>query len=282
MPESLFATLNTPLNQVAPLSFLLLCAAVFGCCFGSFLNVCIWRIPLGQSIVFVPSHCPKCNHPIRWFDNVPIFGFLMLRGRCRDCHAPISPRYILVEAGVGLLCTLLIWNAFRAGLPMRSVVFYILALSVAIPCMFIDVEHRKLPDKLTGFGMIAGVCCQGLFPAGGIVQTHPQGMLWGLEGMFAGLIGLGLFAWATGKLFRRRTLGAGDVKYAGFAGAMFGWPGLAAILCAGSILAVLGYAFRRIVTRRAGDGTMPFGLFLGIAVILWCFARPWLDSYCGR
>lgn len=279
MLKMAFDWLEVPLDQAAPLPFLMICAAVFGCCLGSFLNVCIWRIPLGESIVFVPSHCPKCHHPIRWFDNVPIFGYLALRGRCRDCHAPISPRYILVEAGVGLLYTLLTLNAYYAGSALALTIFHTIVIAVAVPCMFIDVEHRKLPDKLTRFGMIAGVLWQGLFPVGGRVLTHPQGVLWGLAGMLAGLIGLGLFAWATGKLFRRRTMGAGDVKYAGFAGAAFGWPGLLLILCVGSILALAGYGVLRLMRKRPGDGTVAFGLYLGLAVLLWSFVRPWLAIY---
>ncbi len=278
MIQEFYGLLNTPL-AAAPLGFVLTCSAIFGCCLGSFLNVCIWRIPLGESIVVVPSHCPKCRHRIRWFDNVPVFAWLLLRGRCRDCGAPISPRYILVEAFTGLLYTGLVANAYFAMIPAAAVILFTIVLATAIPCAFIDVEFRRLPDRLTGFGMIAGVLFQWAFPSGGRITTHPQALVWSLGGMLAGLIGLGVFGWLTGKVFRRRTLGAGDIKYAGFVGAVFGWPGLLAILCAGSMLASLVYPWLRIFRRRRGDGTVPFGLYLGIAAGLWCFAWPWLKKY---
>ena len=266
---SVYDILCMPLRELVPQSILIVFAFIFGSCLGSFLNVCIWRIPLGESVVIVPSHCPKCNHKIRWFDNVPVIGYLALGGKCRDCKAPISPRYIIMELLVGALFTIQAWMIWMSGSALYWVFAVIIMLSVAVPCAFIDVEYRKLPDKLTYFGMIAGVLFGWIFPHHPC-KTHPEGLLWSLGGLLAGLIGLGLFAWLTGKLLKKRTLGMGDVKYAGFMGALYGWPGLLVTLCAASVLATLFYIIIRIGRKNSSaDGMIPFGPYLGIAVYLY-------------
>ena len=266
---SVYEILCMPLRELVPQSILIVFAFIFGSCLGSFLNVCIWRIPLGESVVIVPSHCPKCNHKIRWFDNVPVIGYLALGGKCRDCKAPISPRYIIMELLVGALFTIQAWMIWMSGSALYWVFAVIIMLSVAVPCAFIDVEYRKLPDKLTYFGMIAGVLFVWIFPHHPC-KTHPEALLWSLGGLLAGLIGLGLFAWITGKLLKKRALGMGDVKYAGFMGALYGWPGLLVTLCAASVLATLFYIIIRIGRKNSSaDGMIPFGPYLGIAVYLY-------------
>ena len=266
---SVYEILCMPLRELVPQSILIVFAFIFGSCLGSFLNVCIWRIPLGESVVIVPSHCPKCNHKIRWFDNVPVIGYLALGGKCRDCKAPISPRYIIMELLVGALFTIQAWMIWLSGSALYWIFAVIIMLSVAVPCAFIDVEYRKLPDKLTYFGMISGVLFCWIFPHYPC-KTHPESLLWSLGGLLAGVIGLGLFAWITGKLLKKRTLGMGDVKYAGFMGALYGWPGLLVTLCAASVLATLFYIIIRIGRKNSSaDGMIPFGPYLGIAVYLY-------------
>ena len=259
---SVYDVLCMPLNELMPLSMLIVFAFIFGSCLGSFLNVCIWRIPLGESVVVVPSHCPKCNHKIRWFDNVPVIGFLALGGKCRDCKAPISPRYIIMELLVGALFTIQALNIWLNKAEIHWLIAVIIMLSVAVPCAFIDIEYRKLPDKLTYFGMIAGVLYCWIFPSYP-VKTHPDGWLLSLIGLAAGVFGLGFFAWATAKCMKKRTLGGGDVKYAGFLGALYGLPGLLVTLLLASILAIIYYPLFR--KKYAKDGFLPFGPFLGIA-----------------
>ena len=190
---NIYDILCMPLAEIAPLAMVITFAFIFGSCLGSFLNVCIWRIPLGESVVIVPSHCPKCNHKIRWFDNVPVIGFLALKGKCRDCKEPISPRYIIMELLVGLLFTfpaiLIYMNSGR----LQDLIALTIILSVAVPCAFIDIEYRKLPDKLTYFGMIAGTLYNWLFLGGAPFKA--ASLLWSLQGLLAGVIGLGVFAW---------------------------------------------------------------------------------------
>ena len=266
---SVYDILCMPLAEIAPLAMVITFAFIFGSCLGSFLNVCIWRIPLNESVVIVPSHCPKCNHKIRWFDNVPVIGFLALGGKRRDCKEPISPRYIIMELLVGGLFTilaLLVWYSHSSSYWLAAAT---IMLSGAVPCAFIDIEYRKLPDKLTYFGMISGVLFCWIFPHYPC-KSHPESLLWSLSGLASGVIGLGMFAYITARLMKKRTLGAGDVKYAGFIGALYGIPGLLVSICAASILAVITYIFIRIFSKQSpADGIVPFGPYLGIAVYIY-------------
>ena len=272
---NVYDVLCTPLRELVPQSILIVFAFIFGSCLGSFLNVCIWRIPLGESVVIVPSHCPKCNHKIRWFDNVPVIGYLALGGKCRDCKAPISPRYIIMELLVGALFTVPAALIYTGEGAVKDLIALTIILSVIVPCAFIDAEHRKLPDKLTYFGMISGVLYNWVFIAGR-GMTHADSLLWSLQGLLAGVVGLGSFAWLTGKLLKKRTLGMGDVKYAGFMGAISGIPGLLTALCAASLLAVAGYAIAKIFRKKvSADGMVPFGPYLGTAVYA-IYTLSWL------
>ena len=274
-----YTIFNLPLKTVVPLPIMIVFSFIFGSCLGSFLNVCIWRIPLGESVVVVPSHCPKCNHKIRWYDNVPVIGFLALGGKCRDCKAKISPRYIIMEILVGVLFTLLALALWFAGRRVAGLAAITIMLSVAVPCAFIDAEYRKIPDKLTFFGMISSVIYLWGFPFGGRISTPQSSLLWSLAGLAAGIIGLGLFAWLTGKLMRKRTLGAGDVKYAGFLGALFGIPGLLVTLCLASFLAIIGFTALKICKKAADDNTVAFAPYLGIAAYLWMAAMILLPFF---
>lgn len=135
---------------------------VFGCMVGSFLNVCIHRLPLGQSIVSPPSHCPHCKYSIPWYLNVPLLTWLMLRGKCRNCGAPISIRYFLVELLTGVVF-LGCWLRFGpVSAPLALV--YCLILAGLITATFIDFEHFIIPDELTIGGMVAGFICSFFFP----------------------------------------------------------------------------------------------------------------------
>ena len=274
-----YTIFNLPLNTVVPLPIMIVFSFIFGSCLGSFLNVCIWRIPLGESVVVVPSHCPKCNHKIRWYDNVPVIGFLALGGKCRDCKAKISPRYIIMEILVGVLFTLLALALWFAGRRVAGLAAITIMLSVAVPCAFIDAEYRKIPDKLTFFGMISSVIYLWVFPFGRRISTPQSSLLWSLAGLAAGIIGLGLFAWLTGKLMRKRTLGAGDVKYAGFLGALFGIPGLLVTLCLASFLAIIGFTVLKICKKASDDNTVAFAPYLGIAAYIWMAAMILLPLF---
>jgi leader peptidase (prepilin peptidase)/N-methyltransferase len=194
MIESIF----DPHNWAAvPFQFWSVVLFVFGCMIGSFLNVCIYRLPLGQSIVSPPSHCPHCRYSIPWYLNIPLVTWLYLRGKCRNCGAPISARYFVVELLTGLEF-LACWAAFGPQSPALALVygFFLAGLIVAT---FIDLEHFIIPDEITIGGMAAGFLCSFFVPV-----LHGQRSLAGalqqsLLGMVAGA-GLIYFILRMGKL----------------------------------------------------------------------------------
>jgi len=145
-----------------PFHFWSLALFALGCMVGSFLNVCIHRMPLGLSVVSPPSHCPHCKYSIPWFLNVPLLTWLMLRGRCKNCAAPISCRYFFVELLTGLMF-LACWLRFgQASTPVALVhAFFIAGLIVAT---FIDFEHFIIPDEITLGGIVVGFLCSALWP----------------------------------------------------------------------------------------------------------------------
>jgi leader peptidase (prepilin peptidase) / N-methyltransferase len=168
-----------------PFQFWAVVSFVFGCMVGSFLNVCIHRMPLGQSIVSPPSHCPHCNYEIPWFLNIPLVTWLYLRGKCRNCHAPISIRYFLVELLTGVVF-LSCWLAFGTQSAWLALIYGVL-VSGLIVATFIDFEHFIIPDEITLGGMVAGFVCSFLVPA-----LHHQNAP--SEGIKQSLLGVGVGA----------------------------------------------------------------------------------------
>lgn len=170
-------------------------AFVFGAAIGSFLNVCVHRMPRGESIVSPPSHCPHCNQPIRWFDNLPLISYLALRGRCRNCHASITPRYFLVELLTGALFLMVVLKFGWQGI----VPIYWLLLAGLIASTFIDFEHYIIPNELTYGGVVAGFCLSILVPGLQHAASRPAAALSSFLGLLCG--GLTLFLVAEfGKL----------------------------------------------------------------------------------
>jgi leader peptidase (prepilin peptidase)/N-methyltransferase len=162
-------------------------SAVFftlGAMVGSFLNVCIHRLPLGESIVSPPSHCPHCKYAIPWYLNVPLFTWLWLRGRCANCGAPISIRYFLVELLTGLTF-LACWLAFGHQSAWLAVIFCML-LAGLIAASFIDIEHFIIPDEITIGGIFAGLICSLLLPLLHHAPSHLAGLGQGILGAVAG------------------------------------------------------------------------------------------------
>ncbi len=157
---------------------------VFGCIVGSFLNVCIYRMPLGQSVVSPPSHCPHCNYSIPWFLNIPLFTWLYLKGKCANCRAPISARYFLVELLTGLIF-LACWLAFGHTSAVVALI-YCMFLAGLIAATFIDFEHFIIPDEITIGGTVAGVLCSVFSPklhnATTVLTSLGQGVLGAVVG----------------------------------------------------------------------------------------------------
>ena len=172
-----------------PFHFWSLCFFVFGCIVGSFLNVCIHRLPLGMSIVTPPSHCPHCKYSIPWWLNIPLVTWLALRGRCKNCGAPISPRYFVVELLTGLMflaCWLEFGNPVHQYPSMPLALVYAVFLAGLICATFIDFEHFIIPDEITFGGVAVGLIASLLLPQLQNAHSHGAGILWSAVGAVAG------------------------------------------------------------------------------------------------
>ena len=170
--------------SLVPFHFWSLVFFVFGCMVGSFLNVCIHRMPRGMSIVTPPSHCPHCQYSIPWYLNVPLVTWLVLRGRCKNCGAPISPRYFIVELLTGVTF-LSCWLAFGSGSPILAIL-YTIFLAGLIAATFIDFEHFIIPDEITYGGMAVGLVASFWFPVLHGVHALTEGMWQSVVGIGAG------------------------------------------------------------------------------------------------
>jgi leader peptidase (prepilin peptidase) / N-methyltransferase len=254
-------------------AFVALAAGVVGVVIGSFLNVVIWRVPRGESVVSPPSHCPGCDTPIAPRDNVPVLSWLLLRGKCRHCHNPISPRYPLVELATGVLFAPM---AVRFGLAWDLPAYLYLA-AIAVALALIDIDVHRLPNAivLPSYPVVAALL---LLPA--VVDGRWDDYL---RAVLGGLI---LFAFYFLLAFIYPAgMGFGDVKLAGVLGAYLGWLGWGAF-GAGAFLGfllggVLG-ALLMAVGRAGRKSKIPFGPFMLAGALIAVFVgEPLVDLYTG-
>jgi len=258
-----------------------------GLVFGSFANVCIWRIPRGEEVVLTPSHCPECRAQIRWSDNIPVLSFLLLGGRCRACRKPIDHRYPLVELASGLvfLCLFL-----HFGLQPRLAVALAFGWSLLV-VSFIDLKHYIIPDAVTLPGIGIGLLAAGLATAGLPVAIDPlpggrYALPFIIESLAGAVLGGGFLlvaAWAGRLAFKQEAMGGGDVKLAAMIGAFLGWKALMfamfAAFLAGTLAGVALMLFGFIRTRRA---VVPFGPFLALGALAALFlSRAAVNWYLG-
>ena len=234
-----------------PPLFGLIAAGAFGAIVGSFLNVCIHRLPLGSSIVWPSSACPHCKRELSWYENIPVVSFLALRARCRTCKAPISIRYPVVEALTSALFVCAWWYYGPGPLLASRLVF-----GCALIVLFaIDLEHHLLPNSITLPGIVVGFVFS--------FFTEP-GWLSSLIGILVGGGALWLIAEAYYRIRHEEGLGMGDVKMLAMVGAFLGWPlTLLTLMMASLSGTVIGVGL--IVTRRGGmKYALPFGTFLAL------------------
>lgn len=244
-------------------------AAIFGAVVGSFLNVCIYRLPLGKSIVWPGSACPHCGRELSWFENVPLLGYVVLRGRCRTCHAAIGIQYPIVEALTAAMFGLAWWYYGPSALLVSRLV-----LGCALIALFaIDLEHHLLPNAITLPGIVVGF----LFS----LVTEP--------GWMASLIGIAvgggvLFAIAEAyyRVRHEEGLGMGDVKMLAMVGAFIGWKLTLLTLMMASFSGTIIGVFL-IISRRGGmKYALPFGTFLALgAAVAATVGSSILDWYLG-
>jgi len=233
---------------------------IFGAIVGSFLNVCIYRLPRDKSIIVPNSFCPHCEKPIKYYDNVPILSYIILRGKCRYCNAKISIKYPIVEFITASLFTLLYEiNGLSLELPVMM-----LFVALLIVISFIDVEFQIIPDVLSIGGLAAGFLLSFTRPVFGF-----------LDALYGILLGGGvLFAIAYGyQLLRKREgMGGGDIKLLGMIGAFCGIRGVLFSLMAGSLIGTLVGLPLMIVKKKDTKYAIPFGPFLSLGALLFVFA----------
>lgn len=229
-------------------------AAVFGAITGSFLNVCIYRIPEERSIIFPGSRC-ACGKPIPFYHNIPIISWLILRGRASCCGARFSLRYPAVELLTAVLfCWLwLIYPPVVAGIGMLFVAFLICAT-------FIDLDHMIIPDRFSIGGMVLGVVLAAFFPILHSVEGLPvvANIQSAIQSVVGALIGAGLVYWIAvlGEIiFRKPAMGEGDVKFVGFIGAFCGWQGAVFAMFGGAVIGSVLLLPYLIVARLVSDGS---------------------------
>lgn len=253
-------------------------AILVGLIIGSFLNVCIYRLPRGLSVVSPRSLCPSCTNPIPWYDNIPVISYLVLRGRCRHCSASISWRYPVVELLTAGLFAIAISNVGLTVELLRPLVFG----SLLICLLFTDLECRLLPDSLTLGGTLAGfvLAIADPLPAGilaWILRLEGQVRLASLlDSVVAAFVCAGML-WTLGVAYRflrgREGLGLGDVKMVAMIGSFQGLERAILILAVGSVFgSVIGGLYLLVTRKDPGSFYLPFGSFLaagGLAYLVW-------------
>ena len=243
-------------------------AAMFGGLIGSFLNVCIYRLPRGESIVWPGSHCPACAASIAWYDNIPLLSYFWLFGRCRSCQVPISMRYPVVEAA-NATGYVIILAAF--GVSWTAVLYGIL-YSALLVVTGTDLTHFMIPNVITLPGIVLGLI--------GAATVLPVGLFDASLGVVIGG-GLLLFlVWVSPYVFGKEGMGLGDVKLLGMIGAFLGWkPALLTIMIGSLTGSLIGLSLMAFGLLKR-DQYIPFGPYLVFgALVAMFFAQPLLDWY---
>jgi leader peptidase (prepilin peptidase)/N-methyltransferase len=239
---------------ILPVGFVVASLASLGLVIGSFLNVCIYRIPIGQSIVHPPSRCMRCGKPLRWYHNVPVVSWLVLRGRCAFCGTSVSARYPAVELLTGVVFALH-GLVFEPG-PLLLVRLAFAAVLIVLA--FIDIDHRILPDSMTLTGIPLGVLASVWLPPGWrdslIGVALGGGSLW--------LIAEGYYRWR-----KVEGMGMGDVKMLAMIGAVLGWRAVIVTLVLSSCSGALVGAAMMARTKDGMRYALPFGTFLSLGAL---------------
>jgi leader peptidase (prepilin peptidase) / N-methyltransferase len=232
---------------------------IYGALLGSFANVIIYRLPLGESVVKPRSHCRNCRNMVAWFDNIPIVSFLMLRGRCRHCQAQFSWRYPLVEFLMGLIfCALYLHLGFSFFL-LEAIIFSFGLVTVS----FIDLDHMILPDVFTLSGIVIGLVGAAINPDRTIVEA--------LIGVLAG----GGFLWAISTIYfllrKQEGMGGGDIKLLAWIGAVLGWQSVPFVILSSSLFGTLVGLVVMSRTKGGMQTAIPFGPYLALGALFFIF-----------
>lgn len=238
------------------------CIFILGLCIGSFLNVCIYRLPIEASIVRPRSMCPQCKKPIPFFDNIPLLSYILLLGKCRNCKTAIPIRYPLVELITGLLA-LSLFAAY--GLTYSWLIYFIFIVALVV-ITFIDIDHQIIPNIIS----LPGI------PIFFIAALFlPDTTIWdSVIGILAGGGSLYLVAWGYHALTGKEGMGMGDVKLLAMIGALVGWQGVLFTIFVGSLVGCVVGIMVMIRTEKNMKLAVPFGPFLSIGAITYLFFGP--------
>ena len=263
-------------------SFIMICTYIIvgllGLVIGSFLNVVIYRVPEGMSISYPPSHCTKCNYKLKWYDNIPVISYIILKGKCRSCKEHISFRYTLVELGnmvLYLLCVYMFFDAKQGGIANRGNVYMIpytilcmIACSTLLCIAFIDLEHTYIPDRfqiiLASLGLIAIIC--------NFIGFN-DGISW-LDRVIgaAGSLALFVIIYFAGMLaYKREAMGIGDIKLVTAAGLLLGWKNMILAVLIGALVGAIVLSILRRVRNDEKEHEYPLGPFLAFGILIAMF-----------
>ena len=239
---------------------------VLGLCVGSFLNVCIYRLPRGGSLLHPRSRCPGCDYELGWLDNIPVVSYLVLFGRCRRCRTRINPRYPIVE-----LITAVVFLVHYAVFGLTALLVVRLVFACAMIVLFaIDLEHQLLPDRITLPGLAAGLVASLAFPPGP------------LDAVIGALAGGGIL-WLIAEGYFRFTgqegMGGGDIKMLAMVGAFLGWQLVLLTLVLASLAGALIGVLIMATNRGGMKFAVPFGTFLAVGAVTASLAGPGLIAW---
>ncbi|UCD32526.1 MAG: prepilin peptidase [Desulfobacterales bacterium] len=233
---------------------------LFGLCIGSFLNVCIYRLPASKTISDPPrSVCPSCKQQIRYYDNIPILSYLWLQGQCRHCGTRIPLRYVVVELMTGIVA---IGILFHFGLTLEGLIYFVF-ISSLIVMTFIDIDYRIIPDVITLPGIPIGLIASFALPTVGFKDA--------IIGMLVGGGSLWMVAWVYYLLTRKDGMGGGDIKLLAMMGTVIGLKGVVFTIFASSAVGTLVGVTLMLVKRKNMKFAVPFGPFLSIGAITYIF-----------
>lgn len=234
-------------------------AFIFGMCIGSFLNVCIYRLPAFKSIISPSSSCPTCGKTIKFYDNIPVLSYLILKGHCRYCKSPISLRYACVEIITGLLA---LCSFLKYGLSLQALIIFAF-ISALIVITYIDIDHKIIPNQITLPGIPIFLFAALIFPEMHLTDS--------LLGILSGGGSLFLIAWIYKAITQKAGMGGGDIKLLAMIGAMIGWKGVLFTIYAASATGTAVGVLLMLVKGKSIKFAIPFGPFLSIGAITYIF-----------
>jgi len=261
-------------------------AAVFGAMVGSFLNVCIYRIPLDQSVVTPRSHCMSCGKLIPWYHNLPILSYFILRGKCAYCKATFGFRYALIELLTAFLFVA-VWCTLPPGTPLAAYAVapvWWLFLAGLIIATFVDFDHFIIPDSVSIGGMAAGVIISALVPSIHGETVWHQGAMWSVVGLAVGfvplqtirLVGTWYYRWRGRIAKDEYAMGFGDIKLIGAIGAFLGAYGAFFSIMAAALIGTLVALPFVLIGKKALLDRIPFGPYLSLGAAIWLFFGAYL------